>query len=444
MLAIAAAIVTALKWPATAATLAGLVLLFPDGGRHVAAGLVLIFGAGLGQLAWSFRRRRRLRVDPTVVATGLLFATTALALVATLGSAAAGDAVRSSFRWIGLATGLLMLPIQLFLIGNGATRPAVILGGGVLAGLALALADQAVPSILAHTPLGHLLSTVQSDRATGIFDSPNRLGTVAGMALIVSLVALWTTLGRKQRFLMLGVAGVAAAALLLSFSRAAMLGVGVAVALLLVLRSRRLGLAVGAALLVLGLIVGPFIISARLGFDAGARSGQLAADDAERVAAWRAGISMFMSEPLTGQGYGSFAWKAPDLAGPADLQTAHNELIALLAETGIPGAAAFVAIFASVVVRSRSPGPGSRIALGTTTVFLVATMFNVQSAYPQVTVVLFTCVAYGLRAGRADGRVGSGDRATAQPAVADRAEVKEPPGARSSVVRPLASGWGSC
>jgi O-antigen ligase len=402
--AIVVAAVSGLQWPATAAALACLVLLFPDDGRHVAGGLILVLAAGIGQLVWSMRRERPLGVDAIVVAAALLLAATAIALFATLGGAAPADAVRSSVRWIGLASGLLLLPIQLFLIRQDALRPALILGGGVVVALGLALLAQLAPSVAAQTPLAQLLSSVQSDRATGPFDSPNRLGSVAGMTLIAALGLTLTTADRVRRTILACVIVIAAAALLLSFSRGAMLGVGVAVSLILALRSPRLGLAVGALLLAAGLAVGPFIISARLGFDTGSRPGQLAADDDERLAAWRAGIEMFATAPLTGHGYGSFAWIATEGGATGSLQTAHNEVIGLLAETGLPGAAAFVAIFAIVLVRTLRMGGRAVIALGAATVFAVATMFNVQSIYPQVTVVLWTSVAYGLVAMRPQAR----------------------------------------
>jgi O-antigen ligase len=403
--AVVAAAASALQWPATAATLAGMVLLFPDGGRHVAPGLVLVAAAGIGELVWSVRSRRPLGVDWIVIAVALLLATTALALFATLGGATASDAVRSSLRWIGLASGLLILPIQLFLIQRGAIRPTLLLGCGVVAALGLALLAQVVPSILEQTPVEHLLSTVQSDRATGPFDSPNRLGSVAGMALLVALVWIMSGIRPRTRAILIGVAAVAGAALLLSFSRGAILGVGVAVSVILGLRSTRLGLAVAAVLLVIGIVAGPFVIAARLGFNTNSRPAVLAADDAERLAAWRAGVQMFLSAPLTGHGYGSFAWIASSPGDPATLQTAHNEVIGLLAEAGLPAGFAFVAIFAIVLVRSLRAPPGSLMALGAATVFVVATMFNIQSIYPQVAVVLWTCVAYGVVVGRSNDRL---------------------------------------
>jgi len=413
-IAIVGAALIAMRWPATAVGLATLVLLFPDSGRHVAGGLILVLAGGVGQLVWSRRQGHRLGVDAIVVAASLLMATTGLALFATIGGAVSADAVRATIRWIGLMTGLLVLPIQLFLVSRSAVRPTVILALGVTAALLLALVDHLVPTFVTQTPFAHFLSPALSDRATGPFDSPNRLGSVAAMTLVIALVAAVTRRKRLTRLVSLAIAAIAAVTLLLSFSRGAMLGAAVAIALLVALRSPRFGLTIAAILLAAGAVVGPFYVAARLGFDTGTRSGQLAANDNERVAAWRAGIRMFASAPLTGHGYGSFQWIAADAAGPMTLETAHNEVIGLLAETGLPGAASFVAIFGIVVLRSLRPNPRGRIALGVATTFVVATMFNVQSIYPPVTVVLWTAIAYGLVAGPAPDRAGRA-RPTASP-----------------------------
>ena len=389
---------SAVQWPATAACLAGMVLLSSDSG-HAARGLVLVLAAALGELVWAARRGEQLRVDLVVVAAGALAATTALALFATLGGATAADAVRSAFRWIGLATGLLVLPIQLFLIGRGATRSAVVLGFAVAVVLALAVVEQAIPSI-ASSPLSNLGLSGEAGRAAGSFASPNRLGTVAGMALVVAGVAISIVWPRRGPTIVLAVFGVlAATALLLTFSRAAILGVLAASIVLVALRSPRAALAAVAIAVALGLILTPLLISARLASDAGSRVERLAADDAQRVTAWRFGLSMFASAPLTGHGYGSFAWTAAAEPGVGALETAHNEVIALLAEAGITAAAAYLLMFAMIIIRGLRPVPVARIGLGAALVFLVATMFNVQSVFPEVTVVLWTAVAYGIAAG---------------------------------------------
>jgi O-antigen ligase len=392
--AIGAAALAALQWPATAAVLAGLVLLFPDDG-HIAGGLVLVMAAGLGELIWCARRGWRLRPDLLVVAAGTLLATTGLALFATLGGAASADAIRSTFRWIGFASGLLVLPIQLMLVGQGATRSSLVLLWAVGGALALAIVEQLAQAQITASPLGNLLTSIDAARATGPFDSPNRLGTVAGMALVVGIVGIGLVRpGRAATLALICLASVAAAALILSFSRGAILGVAVALVVLAALHSRRIGLAAVVIVAVLALIVTPIVISARLG-DSESRQARLAADDAQRIAAWGAGLQMFGSAPLTGEGYGSFAWVVGGSAvGP--LETAHNEVISLLAEAGLFAGGAYVAMVALIAARGLQPIPERRIALGAATVFVVATMFNVQSVYPEVTVVLWTAVAFGL------------------------------------------------
>lgn len=78
--------------------------------------------------------------------------------------------------------------------------------------------------------------------------------------------------------------------------------------------------------------------------------GESSGSVSERLELWRAGRAMTADYPLLGVGIGHYpselALYAPHLEGKA----AHNSYIQMAAETGVPGAALYVALFAGAVI----------------------------------------------------------------------------------------------
>jgi O-antigen ligase len=78
--------------------------------------------------------------------------------------------------------------------------------------------------------------------------------------------------------------------------------------------------------------------------------GESSGSVSERLELWRAGRAMAADHPILGVGIGHYpselALYAPHLEGKA----AHNSYVQMAAETGIPGAALYVALFAGAVI----------------------------------------------------------------------------------------------
>lgn len=259
-------------------------------------------------------------------------------------------------------------------------------------------------------------------RAYGTFNQPNPFAGYLGLALPVAIsLALGSLLGvrpqlgvtgsqgaspgiaaqgeqvvrsvlsadRMSRVLTVlawGAGGLIAVAMLMSLSRGALLGVATAVAVMAVLASRRtLGvIVIVGVVLALVMLLGAFSllpeqIAVRFSqivqyfgvFDA--RSVDLNAENwaiVERMARWQSAWEMFTNNPLLGVGPGNYvvayeSYALPNWSDP--LGHAHNYYLNMLAETGLLGAGAYLAMLAlwfrhgvQVVWRMKRPEtPGS-------------------------------------------------------------------------------------
>ncbi len=182
------------------------------------------------------------------------------------------------------------------------------------------------------------------------------VGTVNAVALYLELlapIAVWLAWVRwRSRGFTLGLAALAAFALLVTGSRGAWLGAvaGTVVALVLVWRSS--GLSVRAVLsttsrrvvaigaVVVGIVLLPLVVERMLSGDAG------------RLELWSAAWSMFTSSPLVGVGPG--AWPGLRATTPisdanlAVLATSHNSILQILTDAGLVGALAAVWLVATI------------------------------------------------------------------------------------------------
>jgi len=251
---------------------------------------------------------------------------------------------------------------------------------------------------------------VPSDRATGSFPSPNRLGTIAAIASVGTMALAWER--RDGWRLALGVAAVVSTiTVFASFSRGALLGLFVAAIVLIARRSIRLAVLATVVGAVVTFLVTPTFMDVRLGTPP-ATSGlpaEQAENDAGRIDAWLAGLRMGAAQPITGQGYGAFRSLSVRYGGPANLDTAHNEEIALFAEVGLPGALSFAGLVASCCWAMRRRTLANDLGLAAVLVFAAASSFNIQSVYPQITTLVWAMVAWGLALGTvASGAEGAG------------------------------------
>lgn len=269
-----------------------------------------------------------------------------------------------------------------------------------------------------------------ADRVLSFFANPNHLGDFCAAVLPLAAAGfLWPALGPGHRrsvprALSVRLAAVAAiyAGLLLAGSRGAYWasGVGAAVlaaGLLADARSGQLTLRWGppVALLVVALATtgllhrapimtgpaGPVTLAQRLGasaavLDGGARDATLA----HRRFLWRAALEMIRRDPLLGAGYGQFAARLGEVRVDLRQDTlytslrpsqqreltpyAHNEFLHLLAETGLVGLVAFLALLAGAgrsLARALTSASGHGAAWGAAAA-LTALLIHGLVSYP--------------------------------------------------------------
>jgi putative inorganic carbon (hco3(-)) transporter len=198
---------------------------------------------------------------------------------------------------------------------------------------------------------------VVTGRAHGVFAQPNEMGLFAAMLLVIAVATGIGAADRRWRVAAL-VAGTAlAGALLLSLSRGAWLGASAGVLALAVLlpAARRRLLSVGVPALLLGAVLVVQVPDNPQVTVIGDRLESLAAPDAnpydDRPAIYREAVRQTVESPLTGQGPGAFPtasarWSAADQTVFAE--HAHNALLTMAAENGLPAAVLLVSLAAAV------------------------------------------------------------------------------------------------
>ena len=200
------------------------------------------------------------------------------------------------------------------------------------------------------------------NRAESVFTSPNQLGSMAAIVVFVA-IGLWASARTpKTRALWLGAAAVSGATLLATLSRGAWIGtaVGLLVIATLLPEARRKLLAVGIPALGLMLALGATapehpqvdVVRERLGSLASPAENPY--DD--RPTIFAEGVRQALDRPWLGQGPGGFP--AASAKPTSDAQTvgalhAHNVLLTVAAELGIPAMVLVVAFTAAVGVRAR-------------------------------------------------------------------------------------------
>ncbi len=229
-------------------------------------------------------------------------------------------------------------------------------------------------------------------RAFGTFDQPNPFGGYLGLHL-PALLAAAIYVDRRRRWWVVLAWLVVFAAIIVSRSRGAWLGVGLS-SLVVVLaaapRMRRTAVTIAGLVVATMLTFAGLFIAGGLGtpIDPELRStmeGRLRIEDtvqrrafddypiADRIAQWLTGWRMFNSRPLTGVGAGNFdeAYERFRLAPfPYPVGHAHNVYINFAAETGLAGLVGIVSLMLWALARGvrairRSRGtPNEWLAVG--------------------------------------------------------------------------------
>jgi O-antigen ligase len=223
-------------------------------------------------------------------------------------------------------------------------------------------------------------------RAVGTFGNPNFLGGSAAMSLTAAASLMASAQSRRVRVALLGCAIVLGGAVIISLSRGALIAALVGLLAVGLTRGRRTAIAVVAVGLVGALIIYPAFVEWRLASLFGPASAaaiqQTGASDANRVTGALAGVSMFLSSPLVGVGFGHYLANAVQI--PGVVATAHNWYTYVLGEQGIVGAILFVSALAALIPRlwilssrPRSLGVSVLAAFATACLFLeVPTSFQ--------------------------------------------------------------------
>ncbi len=229
-------------------------------------------------------------------------------------------------------------------------------------------------------------------RAFGTFDQPNPFGGYLGLHLPMLLAAA-IYVDRRRRWWVVLAWLIVFAAIIVSRSRGAWLGVGlssVVVVLAAAPRMRRMAIVVVGLLVATALTFAGLVIAGGLGtpIDPELRStieGRLRIEDtiqrrvfddypvADRVAQWLTGWRMFNSRPLTGVGAGNFdeaygRYRLSPFAEPVG--HAHNVYINFAAEAGLVGLVGIVSLMVWAFARGvrairRSRGtPSEWLAIG--------------------------------------------------------------------------------
>jgi O-antigen ligase len=201
---------------------------------------------------------------------------------------------------------------------------------------------------------------VAEGRLNGAFDDPNQLGAFAAMTLFpaIGLIGGCRTKGRK---LLVAVAIVLiGAALLLSLSRGAWVGVLVGFIFLVVTvrEFRRLLLMVGIPVLIVAAALGAFapdapqvqVVQARL------KSFTILSPYDAREQIWAEGWREMNENPLTGVGPGSFpvaSIRSGSSTSTVFAEHAHSILFTWGAETGVPGVLVILGFIVSLAVTGR-------------------------------------------------------------------------------------------
>ncbi|HEV2642035.1 MAG TPA: O-antigen ligase family protein, partial [Candidatus Elarobacter sp.] len=234
---------------------------------------------------------------------------------------------------------------------------------------------------------GILVHGASFPRIAGALEGPNQLAGYLDVALPV-LVA--RALVHRDRTLVLVVA-LAAVTDVLTISRSGIVGVALGVVVvLLVLRPLR-----GAAWRFAGAVAFVVVAGVALALRAGVPAGYFSLDQAPQAAdhlanrwqLWQAALELWRTSPVVGVGAGNYELDLPQAGLPGVRTHANSVYLQSLAETGIVGLLATLAMFAVTIVtlgRSAVRRPLVVGALGATVALAAHQTFDDLFFFPKV------------------------------------------------------------
>jgi O-antigen ligase len=224
-------------------------------------------------------------------------------------------------------------------------------------------------------------------RVAGALEGPNQLAGYLDVALPV-LVA--RALVHRDRVLVL-VTGLAAVTVLLTISRAGIVGCALGIVVVLLVLRPLGGTAWRFAAAVLLVVAAGIAVALRAGVPAGYFSLDQATQSADHLAnrsqLWHAAIELWRTSPLVGVGAGNYELDLAQ-AGLRDVRTHANSIyLQALAETGIVGLLATLAMFGVTIAtlgRSAVRRPLVVGALGATVALAAHQIFDDLFFFPKV------------------------------------------------------------
>ncbi|WP_432546901.1 O-antigen ligase family protein [Kineococcus sp. SYSU DK004] len=213
---------------------------------------------------------------------------------------------------------------------------------------AVVVGAQALPS--ASQQRAAFGGAVVAGRSTGNFAQPNEFGLFTAVALVLAVALASAATSRTERFLTLTAVAVLAASLAVSLSRGAWIGAaaGVAALALLLPRVRRgllVGLPVAGALVAAAGAALPDLVGTTLLGRVSSLSAPADNPYDERPAIYAEARRLVEERPVTGYGPGTFPYAsegATAIGTAGQAEHAHNALLTVAAEAGLPGALALV------------------------------------------------------------------------------------------------------
>lgn len=290
-------------------------------------------------------------------------------------------------------------------------QQVIVVLAGALVGLVLAAGQGVVQTVAGGDDLyGFATGDGIVERVQGSFFHPNGFALYIATLLPLAAVLVFSPSASRRLRTLAGVAlAVATPALVLSYSRGAMLGLVLGgLAWLAIVRPRRV-LQVGGVVALLAVVVAPGALVAR--FDAGRAD----SDASERVVLWSSALDLAGQRPVLGVGVGNFSegyagvrsesttGTDRPLLNQGDGETLpfhpHNAFLTVLAEQGGAGLVAFLGLglvaFAAAAANARAGDPlrraaGLAVGAGLAT-FVVDQLVNSNLYQPSV-LALFALV----------------------------------------------------
>jgi probable O-glycosylation ligase (exosortase A-associated) len=238
----------------------------------------------------------------------------------------------------------------------------------------------------------------------GMFASANDFAQIVDMFLPFPMLLFSHVRKAFHKLIFAGMVALGLMALVMTGSRGGFLGL-LAVFFVLTWRSSRKVVLVFMAIIIIGagLIFAPPTYLERIQSITEYEEDQSASD---RIEAWKAGLRMFQSSPLTGVGAGCFNASSEQYGFEHDL-VAHNTFVSVLAEMGAVGIVTFLLLFyfafrgcdrvrrrlESLNQKNSWPYLISTALTASLAAYMVTAFFLTTTFYPNIYMLLAMCAA---------------------------------------------------